>query len=36
MRAAPGVEELRPALVIDNTGTVEEGTAALLAFLRKP
>jgi ribose 1,5-bisphosphokinase len=35
-RAAPGVKELRPALVIDNTGTVEEGTAALLGFLRKP
>lgn len=35
-RAAPGAEELRPALVIDNTGTVEEGTAALLGFLRKP
>jgi ribose 1,5-bisphosphokinase len=36
MRAAPGLEELRPAIVIDNTGTVEEATAALLAFLRKP
>jgi ribose 1,5-bisphosphokinase len=35
-RAAPGVEELRPALVIDNTGTVEEATATLLGFLRKP
>jgi ribose 1,5-bisphosphokinase len=35
-RPAPGVEELRPALVIDNTGTIDEGTAALLAFLRKP
>jgi ribose 1,5-bisphosphokinase len=35
-RTAPGIEELRPALVIDNTGTVEEGTAALLGFLRKP
>jgi ribose 1,5-bisphosphokinase len=35
-RAAPGVEELRPALVIDNTGTIEDGTAALLGFLRKP
>jgi ribose 1,5-bisphosphokinase len=35
-RAAPDVEELRPALVIDNTGTIEEATAALLAFLRKP
>jgi ribose 1,5-bisphosphokinase len=35
-RAAPGVEELRPALVVDNTGTVEEGTAALLGFLRRP
>jgi phosphonate metabolism protein PhnN/1,5-bisphosphokinase (PRPP-forming) len=35
-RAAPGTEELRPALVIDNTGTVAEGTAALLAFLRRP
>jgi ribose 1,5-bisphosphokinase len=35
-RAAPGVEELRPALVIDNTGTIEEGATALLAFLRKP
>jgi ribose 1,5-bisphosphokinase len=35
-RAAPGIEELRPALVIDNTGTVEEGTAALLRFLRQP
>jgi ribose 1,5-bisphosphokinase len=35
-RAAPGVEELKPALVIDNTGTIEEATAALLAFLRKP
>ncbi len=35
-RAAPGVEELRPALVIDNTGTVEEATAALLTFLREP
>jgi ribose 1,5-bisphosphokinase len=35
-RAAPGVEELRPALVIDNTGTVEEGAAALLGFLRDP
>ena len=34
--AAPGVEELRPALVIDNTGTIEDGTAALLAFLREP
>jgi ribose 1,5-bisphosphokinase len=34
-RVAPGVEELRPALVIDNTGTVEKGTAALLGFLRK-
>jgi ribose 1,5-bisphosphokinase len=35
-RPAPGLEELRPALVIDNAGTVEEGTAALLGFLRKP
>jgi ribose 1,5-bisphosphokinase len=35
-RAAPGMEELRPALVIDNTGTVEEGAAALLGFLRDP
>jgi ribose 1,5-bisphosphokinase len=35
-RAAPGMEELRPALVIDNTGTIEEGTAALLGFLRTP
>jgi ribose 1,5-bisphosphokinase len=35
-RAAPGVEELRPALVIDNIGTIEEGTEVLLAFLRKP
>jgi ribose 1,5-bisphosphokinase len=35
-RAAPGMEELRPALVIDNTGTVEEATAALLGFLRRP
>jgi ribose 1,5-bisphosphokinase len=35
-RAAPGMDELRPALVIDNTGTIDEGTAALLAFLRKP
>jgi ribose 1,5-bisphosphokinase len=35
-RAAPGVDELRPALVIDNTGTVEDGAAALLAFLQKP
>jgi ribose 1,5-bisphosphokinase len=35
-RTAPGVEELRPALVIDNAGTIEEGTAALLGFLRKP
>jgi ribose 1,5-bisphosphokinase len=35
-RAAPAVEELRPALVIDNTGTIEEGAAALLGFLRKP
>jgi ribose 1,5-bisphosphokinase len=35
-RPAPGMEELRPALVIDNTGTIEEGTAALLGFLRKP
>jgi ribose 1,5-bisphosphokinase len=34
-RAAPGVEELRPALVIDNVGTIEEGAAALLGFLRK-
>jgi ribose 1,5-bisphosphokinase len=33
---APRAEELRPALVIENTGTVEEATAALLAFLRKP
>jgi ribose 1,5-bisphosphokinase len=35
-RAAPGMDELRPALVIDNTGTIAEGTAALLAFLRQP
>jgi ribose 1,5-bisphosphokinase len=35
-RPAPGVDELRPTLVIDNTGTVEEGTAALLAFLKSP
>jgi len=35
-RAAPGNEELRPALVIDNTGTIEQATAALLAFLRNP
>ncbi len=35
-RAAPGAEELRPALVIDNTGTIEDGAAALLAFLRDP
>lgn len=35
-RAAPGVEELRPTLVIDNTGTIEEGAAALLRFLRQP
>jgi ribose 1,5-bisphosphokinase len=34
-RAAPGIEELRPALVIDNTGTIEEGTDALLRFLRQ-
>jgi ribose 1,5-bisphosphokinase len=34
-RAAPGLDELRPALVIDNTGTIAEGTTALLAFLRK-
>jgi ribose 1,5-bisphosphokinase len=34
-RAAPGVEELRPTLVIDNTGTIEEGMATLLGFLRK-
>jgi ribose 1,5-bisphosphokinase len=34
-RAAPGVEELQPSLVIDNAGTIEEGTAALLGFLRK-
>jgi ribose 1,5-bisphosphokinase len=34
-RAAPGVEELRPALVIENTGTVQQATAALLGFLRK-
>jgi ribose 1,5-bisphosphokinase len=35
-RTAPGVDELQPALVIDNAGTIEEGTAALLGFLRKP
>jgi ribose 1,5-bisphosphokinase len=35
-RAAPGIEELRPALVIDNTGSVEEGAATLLGFLRQP
>jgi ribose 1,5-bisphosphokinase len=35
-RAAPGIEELRPSLVIENIGTIEEGTAALLGFLRKP
>jgi ribose 1,5-bisphosphokinase PhnN len=35
-RVAPGVEELRPGLVIDNTGTIEDATAALLTFLRKP
>jgi ribose 1,5-bisphosphokinase len=35
-RAAPGMEELRPALVIDNTGTVEDATTALLEFLRNP
>jgi ribose 1,5-bisphosphokinase len=35
-RAAPGEEELRPALVFDNTGTIEEATAALLGFLLKP
>jgi ribose 1,5-bisphosphokinase len=35
-RPAPGVEELQPALVIDNTGTVEEGAAALAGFLRRP
>jgi ribose 1,5-bisphosphokinase len=35
MRAAPGMDELRPALVIDNTGTVKDGAAALLGFLRK-
>jgi ribose 1,5-bisphosphokinase len=35
-RAAPGADELQPALVIDNAGTVEEGTAALLGFLKKP
>jgi ribose 1,5-bisphosphokinase len=35
-RAAPGLEELKPALVVDNTGTVEEATVALLAFLRAP
>jgi ribose 1,5-bisphosphokinase len=33
-RAAPGVEDLQPALTIDNIGTIEDGTAALLAFLR--
>jgi ribose 1,5-bisphosphokinase len=36
VRAAPGVDVLRPALVIDNTGTVEQATAALLGFLRSP
>jgi ribose 1,5-bisphosphokinase len=35
-RTAPGMEELRPALVIDNTGTIEEATTALLGFLRRP
>ncbi len=34
-RTAPGPEELQPALVIENTGTVEEGTAALVEFLRQ-
>jgi ribose 1,5-bisphosphokinase len=35
-RPAPAMDELRPTLVIDNTGTVEEGAAALLAFLKGP
>jgi ribose 1,5-bisphosphokinase len=35
-RAAPGMGELRPALVIDNIGTIAEGAAALLEFLRRP
>jgi ribose 1,5-bisphosphokinase len=35
-RAAPGAEELRPALVIDNTGTIEAATATLLTVLREP
>jgi ribose 1,5-bisphosphokinase len=34
-RTAPGVDELQPALVIDNVETVEKGAAALVGFLRK-
>lgn len=33
-RPAPGPEELRPALVIDNSGTIAAGAAALIGFLR--
>jgi ribose 1,5-bisphosphokinase len=35
-RAAPGAAELGPALIIDNTRTIEEATEVLQAFLRKP
>jgi len=33
-RSAPGAEELKPALVIDNSGTIAEAAAALVRFLR--
>jgi len=34
--AAPSRAELDPALVIENSGTIEAAAAALLAFLRQP
>jgi len=33
-RPAPGADALRPALVIDNSGTVAEAAAVLVRFLR--
>ncbi len=35
-RAAPGVRDLKPSLVIENTGAIEEAANAFLAYLRKP
>jgi ribose 1,5-bisphosphokinase len=35
-RAAPSLDELKPSLVIENTGAIEAATNTLLAYLRNP